>query len=155
MTEQTKPKKEQPLKDEQFPGYPHYPDKEDIMNSNENERIEMDLDNVTRSHNHPLVPLDRQAELLPEEEPRIGIDEEDIILENVEDKASKITKEDLLILGEKDADFETGETRAGGDLDVPGSEDDDADELIGEEDEENNYYSIGGDNHDDLEEDKA
>ena len=70
MTEQTNPKKEQPLKDEKFPGYPHYPDKEDIMNSNENERIEMDLDNVTRSHNHPLVPLDRQAELLPEEEPR-------------------------------------------------------------------------------------
>lgn len=40
-------------------------------------------------------------------------------------------------------------------LDVPGAELDDADELIGEEDEENNYYSLGGDDHDDLEEDKA
>jgi hypothetical protein len=39
-------------------------------------------------------------------------------------------------------------------LDVPGSELDDADEKIGEEDEENNYYSLGGDRHDDLEEDK-
>lgn len=38
------------------------------------------------------------------------------------------------------------------DLDVPGSELDDDDELIGSEDEENNYYSIGGDNHNDLEE---
>ena len=39
-------------------------------------------------------------------------------------------------------------------LDVPGAELDDADEKIGEEDEENNYYSLGGDRHDDLEEDK-
>ena len=31
---------------------------------------------------------------------------------------------------------------SGRDLDVPGSEDDDADEKIGEEDEENNSYSI-------------
>ena len=36
-------------------------------------------------------------------------------------------------------------------LDIPGTELDDADEEIGEEDEENNYYSLGGDNHDDLE----
>jgi hypothetical protein len=45
--------------------------------------------------------------------------------------------------------------RTGADLDVPGSELDDADEQIGEEDEENNYYSLGGDDHDDLEEDKG
>lgn len=37
-------------------------------------------------------------------------------------------------------------------LDIPGSELDDADEQIGEEDEENNYYSLGGDNHSDLDE---
>jgi len=43
----------------------------------------------------------------------------------------------------------------GEDLDIPGAELDDADEVIGEEDEENNYYSLGGDDHDDLEEDKA
>jgi hypothetical protein len=39
------------------------------------------------------------------------------------------------------------------DLDVPGAELDDQNELIGEEDEENNYYSLGGDRHNDLEED--
>lgn len=33
------------------------------------------------------------------------------------------------------------------DLDIPGSELDDAQEEIGSEDEENNYYSLGGDNH--------
>jgi hypothetical protein len=38
------------------------------------------------------------------------------------------------------------------DLDVPGSELDDEQEKIGSEDEENNYYSLGLDNHNDLEE---
>ena len=41
------------------------------------------------------------------------------------------------------------------DLDIPGAELDDEQESIGSEDEENNYYSIGGDNHDNLEEDKG
>jgi hypothetical protein len=41
------------------------------------------------------------------------------------------------------------------DLDIPGAELDDKYEAIGEEDEENNYYSLGGDRHDDLEEDPA
>jgi hypothetical protein len=38
-------------------------------------------------------------------------------------------------------------------LDVPGADLDDQNERIGEEDEENNYYSLGGDRHEDLEED--
>ena len=33
-------------------------------------------------------------------------------------------------------------------LDVPGADNDDADEEIGDEDEENNEYSLGGDDHD-------
>jgi len=37
---------------------------------------------------------------------------------------------------------------SGRDLDVPGSEDDDADEEIGEEDEENNSYSLDGQDED-------
>ena len=36
-------------------------------------------------------------------------------------------------------------------LDVPGSELDDRQEFVGSEDEENNYWSLGGDNHEDLE----
>jgi hypothetical protein len=44
---------------------------------------------------------------------------------------------------------------SGSDLDVPGSELDDNQEIIGNEDEENNYYSLGGDDHNDLEEDKG
>ncbi len=49
-------------------------------------------------------------------------------------------------------DFE--EDLSGSDLDIPGAELDDINEEIGEEDEENNYYSLGGDNHEDLEESK-
>lgn len=45
--------------------------------------------------------------------------------------------------------------KSGSDLDIPGSELDDDQEDIGSEDEENNGYSIGGDNHNDLEEDNA
>jgi hypothetical protein len=44
---------------------------------------------------------------------------------------------------------------SGRDLDVPGSELDDKQEDIGSEDEENNYYSIGGDGHDNLDEDRG
>ncbi|RYZ79867.1 MAG: hypothetical protein EOP04_26940 [Proteobacteria bacterium] len=43
--------------------------------------------------------------------------------------------------------------QADDELDIPGSELDDANEDIGEEDEENNYYSLGGDRHEDLDED--
>ncbi|HMQ70506.1 MAG TPA: hypothetical protein PKA90_16125 [Ignavibacteria bacterium] len=47
------------------------------------------------------------------------------------------------------------EDLSGDDLDIPGSELDDQEEEVGSEDEENNYYSLGGDNHNDLEEDKG
>lgn len=54
-------------------------------------------------------------------------------------------------LNEKD--FE--EDMSGDDLDVPGSELDDRQEKVGSEDEENNYYSIGGDEHNNLDESKG
>jgi hypothetical protein len=47
------------------------------------------------------------------------------------------------------------DVKTGADLDVPGSELDDNKKMWRSEDEENNYYSLGGDNHNDLEEDKA
>ena len=47
------------------------------------------------------------------------------------------------------------EDMSGDDLDVPGSELDDQQESVGSEDEENNYYSLGGDNHNDLDEDNG
>lgn len=68
--------------------------------------------------------------------------------EEIEIDPEEITKikekEDIGESNQKD--FEDDLT--GSDLDVPGSELDDEEELIGSEDEENNLYSIGGDNHD-------
>jgi len=44
---------------------------------------------------------------------------------------------------------------SGGDLDVPGSEEDQKEENMGSEDEENNFYSLGGDDHSALDEDNG
>ncbi len=71
--------------------------------------------------------------------------EEDLDPENKKKKQNKAPGK----LNEKDF----GEDQTGSDLDVPGSELDDELEDIGSEDEENNYYSLGGDDHDDLDED--
>ena len=64
---------------------------------------------------------------------------------------NKIPKEELETMNETDF----YEDMSGDDSDVPGSELDDQQESVGSEDEENNYYSIGGDNHNNLEEDKG
>lgn len=69
------------------------------------------------------------------------------------DDLSKNKKSDTKPGKRNEKDFR--EDMTGEDLDVPGSEADDAQENIGSEDEENNYYSIGGDNHNDLEEDNG
>jgi hypothetical protein len=55
------------------------------------------------------------------------------------------------ILSMKDIKYEF----PGDHLDIPGSELDDAMENIGSEDEENNYYSLGGDDHDNLDENQG
>jgi hypothetical protein len=73
---------------------------------------------------------------------------------NPEDTSeSKAPNEDSKAGQNNEKDFE--EDRSGGDLDVPGSETDEKQEFIGTEDEENDYYSLGGDDHNDLEEDKG
>ncbi|MEP7195944.1 MAG: hypothetical protein ABI851_05450 [Saprospiraceae bacterium] len=80
---------------------------------------------------------------------------------NHDKKEENINPEDLSQIKESnelpnvrnEKDFH--EDISGNDLDVPGSELDDKQENIGSEDEENNYYSIGGDNHNDLDEAKS
>ncbi len=78
-----------------------------------------------------------------------GKEEKDINPEDLSKKKSPNEKEGTM----NEHSFE--DDLSGGDLDVPGSELDDQQESIGSEDEENNYYSLGGDNHNDLEEDKG
>lgn len=76
-------------------------------------------------------------------------------------KDRKVDPEDPTSIKELFDNYRTGKFNekdfdddfTGSDLDIPGSEIDDELEIIGSEDEENNYYSLGGDNHHDLEED--
>ncbi len=93
---------------------------------------------------YPLYPADE--DIYNQSQKEDNIDEEDITTgkdfsENEKDGLNN----------EKDFDDDL----SGEDLDVPGSELDDEQEAIGNEDEENNYYSLGGDNHNDLEEDQG
>ena len=71
--------------------------------------------------------------------------EEDI---NPEDTSKTKVPNSTNALRRQALDDESGEN----DLDIPGSELDDRQEDIGNEDEENNYYSLGGDSHNNLEE---
>lgn len=75
----------------------------------------------------------------------------DIDPEDISKKKGIIEIDNTNELNEKD--FEKDKT--GEDLDIPGTELDDEQEEVGSEDEENNYYSIGGDNHNGLDEDKG
>lgn len=74
----------------------------------------------------------------------------DIDPENIAKKKEKINIDTIPTWNEKNFD----QDKSGNDLDVPGAELDDEQENIGSEDEENNSYSIGGDNHNNLEEEK-
>jgi hypothetical protein len=88
-------------------------------------------------------------------------DEEDIYVKYK--KCKEINPEDPSSLKEVGENSKVGTSNKKGfddyvpvsDLDIPGSELDDLQETVGSEDEENNYYSLGGDDHDDLEEDKG
>jgi hypothetical protein len=138
-----------------FPGYPHYKQDEDIMDrSGKMGRIEMDLDSTTGK----ISPL----EIPDESKLKKGIKGARRGRRKV--SAPGETDEIKLVPG-NDADVSAEEKNmlenegqlqdkmySPSDLDVPGSELDDESENIGSEDEENNYYSLGGDDKENLEE---
>lgn len=70
--------------------------------------------------------------------------------QDIEDLAHGREQEQLPLEGNRKR---FSEDMTGEDLDVPGNKADEAKNNAGSEDEENNYYSLGGDNHEDLEED--
>jgi hypothetical protein len=147
--------------DQDFPGYPHYPAKEDIMDQRTDaHRVDMDVENLASSRNATgvsqrfMAGQDRQrAENAMTPQPGLGDDQLDINMGNEGD----VTDDDLAVLNATDAEIGTPQNVSNEDLntdlDIPGSELDDDNETIGEEDEENNYYSLGGDRHEAQEED--
>lgn len=98
--------------------------------------------NVSEFEGYPLYPP--SEDIYSKGKKEMNINPEDL------SKNKSLTKADN---NANEKGFE--DDRSGDDLDVPGSELDDQQESIGSEDEENNYYSLGGDNHNDLEEDKG
>jgi len=78
---------------------------------------------------------------------------EDIYNQNKKEEV--IDPQNITTVKELSEDVDNSENLSGGDLDIPGSELDDEQESVGNEDEENNYYSLGGDDHTDLDEDQG
>lgn len=141
-----------------FPGYPHYPAGDDIMNPRKGyEKMEFNETSrkmMTPKKKRPVKGMSDEMEkpLLPdsvdagEEEysPSDLLPEEKNMLE-AEGLSEDMGEDEALRSRVWDVDV------SGDDLDVPGSELDDEAEEVGEEDEENNLYSLGGDRHEDLE----
>lgn len=74
--------------------------------------------------------------------------ESDIDPEDISKKKTPVEINKISELNQKEFD----EDMSGDDLDIPGLEFDDELESTGNEDEENSHYSIGGDDHNNLEE---
>src|SRR3954469_3171187 len=144
-----------------FPGYPHYPAKEDIMDQRtDSHRVDLDVENIPGNRNvtgvsQRIQPGDdrKRAENAMTPQPGSGNDDLDITMGTEAD----VNDDDLAVLNSTDAEIGTPQNVSNEDLDtdldIPGSELDDDNESIGEEDEENNYYSLGGDRHEAQEED--
>jgi hypothetical protein len=99
---------------------------------------------MTHTDGYPLYPVGDDIYNKFHEE--ADIDPEDISREMDSIEFDKSGKGNL----RNPIDIESGSN-----LDVPGSEPDDDRENIGSEDEENNYYSIGGDSHNNLDENQG
>lgn len=136
-----------------MPGYPLYSPQDDIMAKGE--RVDADLENVKSQDANKAARVDAIPPASIDDEPDAPVND-----------AYSVTDEDLEALGPVDLSMDGGDDEelkhrskpvdfAAKDLDIPGSELDDDAESIGSEDEENNSYSVGGDGHNDLEEDPA
>ena len=144
-----KTKKNAPEEEPGFPGYPKYPASEDIVYRAK--RVEMDLDGEEPAPE----PASNKTDVPPAAK----------AAKRTAHSPADVTKEDLQALNAAENSFEGDDAVlegrvypvdfAGKDLDVPGAQLDDRDEAVGDEDEENNLYSLGGENHEDLEEDRS
>lgn len=148
--------------DQDFPGYPHYPAKEDIMDQRTgSHKVDMDMENLASSRNAMGVSQrfartqENQRNTCPQgQQPEENYGDDLNIRSGTE---ADINDDDLAVLNASNDEIGTPQNVSdedlNTDLDIPGSELDDENESIGEEDEENNYYSLGGDRHENQEED--
>jgi hypothetical protein len=116
------------------------------MKKNLNTNPSDHMPNNDETDNHLEYPLYPESEdIYNRFKKEKNMDPEDI---------SKVKKSDKSDKARTNIEKESNDDASGSNLDIPGSELDDEQENIGNEDEENNYYSIGGDDHNNLDEDK-
>jgi len=140
-----------------LPGYPYYKQEEDIMSPQSDEgRIEMNLDDVSKKISPLDIPKSANASQAGVKGERRGRREvkqakKSEVNHVTDDPDTDVTKEERDMLESEGMLMD--KMYAPSDLDIPGSDLDDESEDIGSEDEENNYYSLGGDDKENLEED--
>lgn len=148
--------------DQDFPGYPHYPAKEDIMDQRTgSHKVDMDVENLASGRNATGVSqrFMRAGEGNRNQQPgdQAPANENNDDLNIRPGTEADVNEDDLAILNSTNDEIgvpqNVSSEELNTDLDIPGSELDDDNESIGEEDEENNYYSLGGDRHESQEED--
>ena len=150
---------------DKFQGYPHYPASEDITRAgNNNGRVNANDGAQRQQHSNDTVD-DRDKETNMVSGTEADVTDEDIKTLNAAEQNMDTTDGRNLVYSALDETDDDGEPlneagslatdMTGESLDVPGSELDDNNEFIGEEDEENNYYSLGGDLHENQEENKG
>ncbi len=102
-------------------------------------------------NNDKTNPLSKgqQDTVSTEEETNVSAEEKELLERSVNSMAGPDDEDQLkATLDNTDEDGEElneSVDASGSDLDIPGAEEDDDNEAIGEEDEENNSYSLGGD----------
>jgi len=128
-----------------YPGYPYYVSPDDVNKtdeaSNEGTNGNEIKEKLNESNHAPQVESDDPAD-------QYILNAEDMIALGPKDLSMDGGDDELLAHRDMPVDF------TGNDLDIPGAELDDESESVGSEDEENNSYSLGGDDHNDLEESK-
>lgn len=142
--------------DQDFPGYPHYPSREDIMDKrNDFTQENIDVENLPNSKNLSGVQRFFSGQNRSNAEGQGEKTDDDLQIR--EGTEADVNDDDLAVLNSTNSEIGRPQNVSNEDLDtdldIPGSELDDDNEALGEEDEENNYYSLGGDRHESQEED--
>jgi hypothetical protein len=176
--EQPQGDKKQEMTDNEFPGYPHYSSKEDIMDQRSNStRVDVEVEGLPSFHNattahrlsHPMQPQDvdrangttsrddlgiemgTEADISPEEKKML---EDDMYYPTPdEDRLRQARLDDTDFDGEKlnEESFGAGQAESGADLDINADADSNNREAPAADDEENEYWSLGGEKEDTVE----
>lgn len=165
---------------DQFPGYPHYSAKEDIMDGrSDSERVNVDVENLPSFHNattpHRLnenreaqagnasptpaddgmdtdlgIQMGTDADVSAEE--RMMLEDDMYYPTQDEDRLRQARLDDRDFDGEKlnEESFGAGQAESGDDLDMDNGPEETNNEALGQGDEENQYWSLGSAENDNI-----